>query len=76
MRNRWITKEWLKSIRQCLPHGSNNIIAEKTGLTPIYISKVLNGVYYNFSVIEEAVNIALKEKAIRDSLTSKLDTLA
>lgn len=73
MRNRGISKEDLKCLRHYLPRCSNNIIAEKTGLTPIYISKVLNGVHYNMAVIEEAIVIALKEKAIRDSLVSKLE---
>lgn len=75
MRNRRISTDKLKAIRNYLPQGSNKIISEKTGLTPIYVSKVLNGVHQNIPVIEEALKLALEEKAIRDTFDSKLDTL-
>lgn len=63
-----VSNEKLKTMRNYLPQGANKIIANKTGLTPIYISKVLHGVHVNIPVIEEAVKIALEEKVLRDTL--------
>lgn len=73
MRNRRISNEKLKQMRSYLPHGSNSIIAKKTGLTQEYVSKVLHGVYSNYSVINEALNIALEEKTKSDALNTLLD---
>ena len=60
---RILTDEKLKALRDYLPQGSNKAIAIKTGLSPAYISKVLHGFYVNVPVIEEALTIALEEKA-------------
>ena len=73
MKNRKISLDKLKAIRDHLPQGSNRIIADKTGLSPVYISKVLNGVHLNVAVIEEALKIAVEEKSSLDIINEKLD---
>jgi len=74
MKNRKISNEKLKEMRNYLPQGSNKIIADKTGLTPIYISKVLHGVHLNLNVIEEAIKIAVEEKNKTEALNTMLDS--
>jgi hypothetical protein len=74
MRNRRINSDKLKMMRCYLPQGSNKIIASKTGLTPIYVSKVLHGVHSNMTVIEEALKIAVEEKTKSEALNTVLDS--
>jgi hypothetical protein len=73
MKNRRVSNDKLKVIRNYLPQGSNKIIAGITGLTPIYVSKVLHGVHLNLNVIEEAVKIALEEKSKAETLNTILE---
>ena len=75
MKNRRISNDKLKVIRNYLPHGSNKIIAKQTGFTSIYVSKVLHGVYLNAQIIEEALKIATEEKTLTESLNIKLNAL-
>jgi hypothetical protein len=73
MRNLRITDAKLKEMRNFLPQGSTKLIAIKTGLTPIYVSKVLHGVHLNLNVINEAIKIALEEKNETDELNQTLE---
>lgn len=74
MKSRKINLDQLKVMRNHLPQGSNRIIAGKTGLTPVYISKVLHGVHLNIDVIEEALKLALEVKSKTDTINEKLDS--
>jgi hypothetical protein len=74
MRNRKISYEKLKLMRNYLPQGSNIIISDITGFTLAYISKVLHVAHQNVQVIEEATKIALEERTRIGSLNANLDT--
>jgi hypothetical protein len=74
MRNKRISTDILQLLRNYLLQGSNKIIAEMTGLTPIYISKVLHGIHLNVKVIEEAIKIAVEEKTKTEALNAILDS--
>jgi transcriptional regulator with XRE-family HTH domain len=52
-----IDKVKLDQLREQLPQGANKEIAEILGLSPNYVSNVLNGAYFNLSVIEKAIQI-------------------
>jgi hypothetical protein len=68
-----ISNNKLKMMRDYLPQGSNKIIADITGFSPVYISKVLHGVHLNIQVIEEAIKIATDVKTKTETLTRILD---
>jgi hypothetical protein len=74
MRDKRISTDKLKQIRNYLPQGSNKIIAEKTGLSSTFVSKVLHGIHLNVKVIEEAIKIAVDEKTKTEALNAILDS--
>jgi hypothetical protein len=75
MKSRRLSNDKLKVIRNYLPQGSNNIIAKITGLSPVQVSKVLHGVHLNPQVIEEALKIAIEDKALSEALEMKYNDL-
>lgn len=74
MKTKRVNPEKLKQMRNYLPQGANIIIAKKTGMTPVYVSKVLHGIHLNINVIEEAIKIALEEKNKSEALNTMLDS--
>ena len=62
----------LAEIRRHLPHGSMTSLAAKYGTTVQYVSRVLNGWKYDYKIVSDALDIALKEKAAREEKEKKL----
>jgi len=70
-----ISEADLRRIRQNLPHKSQSVIVEKTGLSGTTVSKTLNGHSYNYKVIEAAYQIIEEERAKIAELTKSLDAI-
>lgn len=65
----------LTKLRTSLPHGGIKTISEKTKLNHSTVSKVLKGVFFNESVIKEALKLIEESKRKTDSLKKRIDLL-
>lgn len=61
-------EEELKHLKPYLPRGSFKIVAERTGHSRDYVSKVFRGEKYNERVIVEIRKIADRHYQLKESL--------
>ena len=64
---KWIMKE-IKKLVPFLPHGTVNQIANKTGYSRQYVSKVKQGKARNVRITREFLKIAKQYKALLDEI--------
>lgn len=77
MEKQELTKDQLDELKNMLPRGAQNDIAEATGYNRVYVGQVLNGIHElnskNISIIEAAQKIAEKEVSKINSSINKLN---
>ena len=64
MTRKLISDKKLSTIKALLPHGSSKIIAEKLGCRVETVSRVLSGKSIYPGIIEEALKIVKRQKAL------------
>ena len=67
-----MTIKELDAIQKCLPYGAQRAIAKKCRCGESYVSHVLAGRSYSYSVLEEAVRMAEIGKKNRDDKEKRL----
>lgn len=62
----------IEELNAALPHGSRRVIAEITGLSHEYVSKVLHGKAFNLAVIEAALQMAQSHDPMSESVANRI----
>lgn len=70
-----MTKKLLQKLKESLPAGYAQSLANVTGYSPDYCTNVLNGFRNNDIIIAAAVDLAEKTKAERRQLAAKIKSL-
>jgi len=70
-----MNKEDLKILKEKLPTGYTNILAEKFDLSPSSITKILNNVWERLDVVEFAIKLAEENKNKSSGLSKKIKNL-
>lgn len=70
-----LSTKTLDKLRKAIPPGGVNKISEKVGLSPSYVSKVVNGHVRNNIVIKAAIELIKESNEETTRLEQEIDSL-